>query len=130
MLKHLQITLCLAIGLLLNATAFSAEGDKKLTINQELNIQAKYSGFIQAIALMRGWTPTIKDEQGATIDNPVSAVEYIQGFLSPLYCEYLKSIVENDLRAYYGLSQDAVIKQALSDFDQSCNCTVVLTDNP
>lgn len=126
-----KLIFCLSLFIALVATvAYAAEGDKKLNIDQQLNIRSQYAGFIQAVALMRGWTPTVTDENGATIDNPVSAVQHIENFLSPLYCQNLKGIIENDLRAYYGLSQDAVIKQALNDFDQSCQCTVSFTDNP
>ncbi len=130
LLKHLQISLCIAIGLLLYTNVFAEEGDKKLAISQELSIRAEYSGFIQAIALMRGWTPTVTDSEGAQVQNPISSVQFIQQFLSPLYCSYLKNIVENDLRSYYGYSQIAVINQALSDFDASCVCDVQLVDNP
>ena len=83
----------------------------KLKIDTQLPIRDQYQGLIQIIALANGWAPS--DE---------SANIFVQNYLQAKYKEILRSLIESSLRTYYGLSQDALIKQAMEDFEQSFPC--------
>lgn len=83
----------------------------KLEINTQLPIRDQYQGLVQIIALANGWTPA----DGL-------ANEFVQNYLQIKYKEVIRYSIESSLKTYYGLSQDAIIKQAMEDFDQSFSC--------
>jgi 3-methyladenine DNA glycosylase AlkD len=83
----------------------------KLEINTQLPIRDQYQGLIQIIALANSWTPA-----------DGSANTFVENYLQARYKEVLRSLIESSLRTYYGLSQDALIKQAMEDFEQSFTC--------
>ena len=83
----------------------------KLEINTQLPIRDQYQGLIQIIAIANGWNPS----EGL-------ANTFVQDYLRARYKEILRSLIKSSLRTYYGLSQDALIKQAMEDFEQSFTC--------
>lgn len=79
----------------------------KLTTTYTLTIRPEYEGLIALVASMNGW-----DGQG-------DPREHMKNVVNNLVKTEIQLMIKGSLDRFYGVSQAALITQAMSDYDGS-----------
>jgi hypothetical protein len=79
----------------------------KLTTNYTLVIRPEYAGLIPLVASMNGW------------DGESDAKEFLAATVNDLVVREIRYMIRGALERYYGVSQAALIAQAVIDYDGS-----------
>ena len=93
---------------------------KTLKIELILPVREEYTGLSDIIGVVGGWS----------LESGITPTDFAQDpVIKKEMVNQLKIIIQRSLQTYYGLSQDALIKQASLDYDNSIVCNVSFTDN-
>ena len=92
----------------------------KFTTNYSQIIRPEYQGLIQYVALGQGWVPPQSEDPAEILE---SAKAYMSEIGAALVKQQYQALIQTSLNSYFGMSQAALINQAMTAYDHSVTVT-------